>query len=104
MLRIIRKRLHPIAQHCPVHTQIARGLRDTSPTLLDQLHRLEPEFSRKLPSLHDPPPVPAKHLTRCLRNRQQAMDHTLVLSSTSRPNAARTNSRPPSPRKFKQVG
>src|SRR5260221_10402507 len=72
MLRITRKRLHPIAQHCPVNPQIARGLRDTSPTLLDQLHRLEPEFSRKLPSLHDPPPVPAKHLTRCLRNRQQA--------------------------------
>src|SRR5260370_19507176 len=25
-----------------------------------------------LPSLHDPPPAPSKHLTRCLRNRVQA--------------------------------
>ena len=25
------------------------------------------------PSLHDPPPAPSKHLTRCLRNRVQAI-------------------------------
>src|SRR5271166_1538272 len=30
------------------------------------------ELACELPSLHDPPPVPLKHLTRCLRNRVQA--------------------------------
>src|SRR5262249_55003003 len=40
---------------------------------LDQPHSLKLELARKLPSLHDPPPAPSKHLTRCLRNRLQAM-------------------------------
>ena len=39
-----------------------------SPALLDQPHSLELELSRKLRSLHDTPPGPSKHLTRCLRN------------------------------------
>jgi hypothetical protein len=30
------------------------------------------ELAGKPPSLHDPPPAPSKHLTRCLRNRVQA--------------------------------
>jgi hypothetical protein len=46
----------------------------------DQLHRLKLELPRKLPSFHDPPPVPSKHLTRCLPNRQQA-NHVLDADS-----------------------
>jgi len=42
------------------------------PRSLDQPHSLKLEFAGKLPSLHDPPPAPSKHLTRCLRNRVQA--------------------------------
>jgi transposase len=41
-------------------------------SILDQAHGLKLELSRKFPSLHDPPPAPSKHLTRCLRNRVQA--------------------------------
>jgi hypothetical protein len=41
-------------------------------SILDQAHRLKLELAGKLPSLHDPPPAPLKHLTRCLRNRVQA--------------------------------
>src|SRR5262245_65612918 len=41
-------------------------------SLLDQAHSLKLELAGKLPSLHDPPPAPSKHLTRCLRNRVQA--------------------------------
>src|SRR6266481_2844529 len=62
MLRITRKRLHPIAQHRPVHTQIARGLRNTHPAFPNQPDSLKLVLSRKSPSLHDPPPVPSKHL------------------------------------------
>jgi len=43
-----------------------------NPALLDQPYSLKLELSRKLPTLHDAPPVPLKHLTRCLRNRVQA--------------------------------
>jgi hypothetical protein len=38
----------------------------------DQPHSLKLELAGKLPSLHDPPPVPLKYLTRCLRHRVQA--------------------------------
>src|SRR6266550_1687771 len=38
----------------------------------DQAHSLKLELAGKLPSLHDTPPAPSKHLTRCLRNRVQA--------------------------------
>ena len=72
MLRIIRKRLHPTAQLGLMHTEIERGLRIRHAPLLDQPHSLKLELACKLPSLHDTPPVPSKHLTRCLRNRQQA--------------------------------
>src|SRR6266571_1671517 len=44
--------------------------------LFDQPHRLKLELPCKPSSLHDSPPVPAKHLTRCLRNRVQANTHT----------------------------
>src|ERR1700687_5657513 len=71
MLRIVRKLLHPIAQLRLMDTKIMRGLRHRHPALPDQLDRLELEIARKLPSFHGPPPVPQKHLTRCLRNRQQ---------------------------------
>jgi len=30
--------------------------------------------------LHDPPPAPSKHLTRCLRNRVQAMERNSTTS------------------------
>src|ERR1700734_3092519 len=55
-----------------MHTEIVRGLGIRYAPLLDQPHRLKLELACKLPSLHDPPPVPLKHLTRCLRNRVQA--------------------------------
>src|SRR6476660_9870415 len=72
MLRITRERLHPTAQLRLMHTEIERGLRIRDAPLLDQPHRLKLELTCKLPSLHDTPPVPSKHLTRCLRNRVQA--------------------------------
>src|ERR1700727_3045938 len=52
--------------------QVLRGLRITNPALLDQPNSLKLELTGKLPSLHDAPPAPSKHLTRCLRNRVQA--------------------------------
>ena len=38
MRRIGFETLHPIAQHRPIYTQIARRLHVTNATLLDQLH------------------------------------------------------------------
>src|SRR5580658_5130934 len=55
-----------------MHSKVLRGLRIRHATLFDQPYSLKLELSRKLPSLHDPPPAPSKHLTRCLRNRVQA--------------------------------
>src|ERR1700728_4176796 len=55
-----------------MHTKVLRGLRIRHAPLLDQPHSLKLELACKLPSLHDSPPVPSKHLTRCLRNRVQA--------------------------------
>src|ERR1700722_14722641 len=55
-----------------MHTQIVRSLRIRHAPLFDQPHSLKLELARKLPPLHDSPPVPSKHLTRCLRNRVQA--------------------------------
>src|ERR1700722_602461 len=55
-----------------MNTKIKRGLRIRYAPLLDQPHSLKLELSCKLPPLHDTPPVPSKHLTRCLRNRVQA--------------------------------
>src|SRR6516164_1202052 len=52
--------------------QVLRRLHIGHASILDQAHGLKLELSRKLPSLHDPPPAPSKHLTRCLRNRVQA--------------------------------
>src|SRR5580704_17458457 len=55
-----------------MHTEILRSLRIRHAPHLDQPHSLKLELPRKFPPLHDPPPVPLKHLTRCLRNRMQA--------------------------------
>src|SRR6266849_4297113 len=73
MLRIIRQRLHPVAQLRRMDTQVLRGLHIRHAAFLDQPHSLKLELARKLPSLHDPPPAPSKHLTRCPRNRVQAI-------------------------------
>src|SRR6266566_1473197 len=54
-----------------MHTEIVRGLRIRHASLFDQPHSLKLELACKLSPLHDPPPVPSKHLTRCLRNRVQ---------------------------------
>src|SRR5271170_5945595 len=70
--RIVRQRLHPAAKLGRMHPQVLRGLRITNPALLDQPNSLKLELAGKLPSLHDAPPAPSKHLTRCLRNRVQA--------------------------------
>src|SRR5271166_2192421 len=72
MLRIIGELLHPIAQLRGMHTKVLRCLRIRHAALLDQANSLKLELACELPSLHDPPPVPLKHLTRCLRNRVQA--------------------------------
>src|SRR5262249_36036358 len=48
--------------------------------ILVQAPRLKLELRRELPSLHDPPPAPSKHLTRCLRNRVQASGRYLLRS------------------------
>lgn len=56
-----------------MHTEIVRGLRIRHASLFDQTRRLKLELSCKLPPLHDPPPVPPKHLTRCLRDWMQAI-------------------------------
>src|SRR5271155_4580140 len=55
-----------------MHTEVLRGLGIRHAPFLDQPHSLKLELAGKLPSLHDTPPVPSKHLTRCLRNRVQA--------------------------------
>src|SRR6266481_6161307 len=72
MFRIVGELLHPIAQLRHMHAQVLRSLHIGHASLLDQPHSLKLELAGKLPSLHDPPPAPSKHLTRCLRNRVQA--------------------------------
>ena len=53
-------------------TEIVRCLRIRHASLFDQPHRLKLELACKLPPFHDSPPIPSKHLTRCLQNRVQA--------------------------------
>src|SRR5260370_36657911 len=72
MFRIVGELLHPITQLRHMHAQVLRSLHIGHASLLDQAHSLKLELAGKLPSLHDPPPAPSKHLTRCLRNRVQA--------------------------------
>src|SRR5438874_13813878 len=72
MFRIVGELLHPITQLRHMHAQVLRRLHIGHAPLLDQAHSLKLELAGKLPSLHDPPPAPSKHLTRCLRNRVQA--------------------------------
>src|SRR4051794_8061035 len=72
MLRIVRQLLHPIAKLRRMHAQVLRRLHIRHASILDQAHSLKLELSSKLSPLHDAPPVPSKHLTRCLRNRVQA--------------------------------
>src|SRR5271169_1439744 len=72
MLRVARKRLHPATQPRLMNSKVLGSLYIGHAAFLDQSHSLKLELPRKLPSLHDPPPVPSKHLTRCLRNRVQA--------------------------------
>src|SRR5258708_39378036 len=81
MFRIVGELLHPIAQLRHMHAQVLRSLHIGHASLLDQPHSLKLELAGKLPSLHDPPPAPSKHLTRCLRNRVQARSRTDTLSS-----------------------
>ena len=58
MLRIVRKRLHPIAQLRRMHLQVFGRLRVRDPAIPDQPHSLKLELPRKPSSLYDPPPVP----------------------------------------------
>src|SRR5262249_48961247 len=55
-----------------MHLQVLRSLRVRDSSIPDQPYCLKLELPRKPPSLHDPPPAPSKHLTRCLWNRVQA--------------------------------
>src|SRR5215204_1949988 len=75
---VVRRLLHPIPNLRLMHTQIFCGLRVRHAPLSDQPPRLKLELAGKLPSLHDPPPAPSKHLTRCLRNRVQARRDVLA--------------------------
>src|ERR1700722_13744752 len=92
MLWIVRLRLYPATQLRLMHAQVLRGLRIRDPAVLDQPHRLKLELACKLPSLHDPPPVPLKHLTRCLRNRVQAIPWVLEAAHITPYMGASTNS------------
>src|ERR1700704_4354975 len=76
MLRIVRQLLHPIAKLRRVHAQVLRRLHIRHASIFDQAHSLKLELPRKLPPLHDAPPVPSKHLTWLLRNRGQANRRT----------------------------
>src|SRR3954464_14906348 len=78
VLRIVAELLHPIAKLRRMHAQVLRCLPVRYAPILDQAHSLKLELPRKLPSLHDPPPAPSKHLTRCLRNRVQATPSPLL--------------------------
>src|SRR6516162_2799365 len=60
------------SRNCDGCTPKSCDLNIGHPSILDQPHGLKLELAGKLPSLHDPPPAPSKHLTRCLRNRVQA--------------------------------
>src|SRR5262249_13413398 len=60
-----------------MHLQVLRSLRVRDPSIPDQPYCLKLELPRKPPSLHDPPPAPSKHLTRCLWNRVQARSSNL---------------------------
>src|SRR5262249_47886066 len=84
VLRILGELLYPIAQLRRVNVQVLRCLHIGHASVLDQAHSLKLELASKLPSLHDPPPVPSKHLTRCLRNRVQAMRKSFLAKATRR--------------------
>src|ERR1039457_2535220 len=56
-----------------MHRQVLLGLCIRHAAIPDQPNSLKLELPRKLPPLHDAPPVPLKHLTWCLRNRVQAI-------------------------------
>src|SRR5258705_13833604 len=88
MLRVLGQLLHPIAQLRRVNVQVLRRLHIGHASILDQAHGLKLELSRKLPSLHDPPPAPSKHLTRCLRNRVQAKSLLFVAETLWRPDSS----------------
>src|ERR1017187_5323941 len=61
-----------------MHRQVLLGLCIRHAAIPDQPNSLKLELPRKLPPLHDAPPVPLKHLTRCIRNRVQASVQILV--------------------------
>src|SRR4051812_3788785 len=84
LLWIVGELLHPVAQLRRVNVQVLRRLRIRYASILNQAHRLKLELPRKLPSLHDPPPAPSKHLTRCLRNRVQAIHRNFILNDIER--------------------
>jgi hypothetical protein len=81
MRRIVGERLYPIARLRCVHTEVFRRLLIGYAAIFDQARCAKLEFSRKMPSLHDHPPL--KHLTRCLRNRMQAK-HAIVAQGRRR--------------------
>src|SRR5712664_4054405 len=83
MFRIVGELLHPIAQLRHMHAQVLRSLHIGHASLLDQPHSLKLELAGKLPSLHDPPPAPSKHLTRCHPNRVQATHCTWMQGTKS---------------------
>src|SRR5258705_5542717 len=77
-----------VAQLRRMDTQVLRRLHIRHAAFLDQPHSLKLELARKLPSLHDPPPAPSKHLTRCLRNRVQATSMSCSIAARDITNRA----------------
>src|ERR1700730_3507130 len=62
-----------------MHTKIVRGLSIRDASLFDQPHSLKLELACKLPPLHDPPPVPSRHLNSV--SAEPAAGHWLPISS-----------------------
>src|SRR5690606_5362603 len=78
MLSIGSELPDPLAQHVLVEIQITGSLRNSNAPILHQPHRLKLELAAELPSQHSHSPVPLNTLSRCPRNRQQAIFPTLT--------------------------
>src|SRR6516165_3187443 len=73
-----------------VDVQAPRRLHIGYASMLDQANSLKLELACRLSCLHDLPPAPLKHLTRCLRNRVQAMPRSSPPASDSQASVLKT--------------
>src|SRR6476646_8077238 len=92
MLRIVGESLHPVAQLRDVNAEVLRRLRIGNAALLDQPNCLKLELTCELPTpLHGLPPAPLNTLTRCLRNRGQAILRGELFNPIRDPNCVGTD-------------